>query len=84
MLIGVCNAGPVQLQAECAASAPGVPHPGLPWQVLLPQDVHHEQACLCCHTDPLSFEASPRLCLIPAPGTASQGLYILAGNDNEE
>ena len=68
------NAGVVQLQAQRAASAPRVPHPGVPGQVLLPPHGHHEQACLRCHTDALSTQACPGLCILPPPG----GLLHLA------
>jgi len=62
------NAGAIQFQAQCAASAPRVPYPGLPGQVLLPPHGHHEQACLRCHTDALPPQACPGLCLLPPPG----------------
>ena len=62
------SAGAVQLQAQCAAGAPRVPHPGVPGQVLLPPHGHHEQACLRCHTDPLPPQACPGLRLLPPPG----------------
>ena len=61
-------AGAVQLQAQCAASAPRVPHPGVPGQVLLPPHGHHEQACLRCHTDALSPQACPGLRFLPPTG----------------
>lgn len=74
----VCLAGAVQLQAQRAASALGVSHTGLPRQVLLPSHGHHEQAGLCCHPDPLPFEACPGLCLLQTPGTNALQPYEMS------
>ncbi len=62
------TAGAVQLQAQRAAGAPRVSHPGVPGQVLLPPHGHHEQACLRCHPDALPPQACPGLRLFPPSG----------------
>ena len=60
--------GAVQLQAQREACAPGVSHPGLPRQVLLPPHGHHEQALLRRHPDPLPPQTRPGLRLLTPSG----------------
>lgn len=60
-------AGLVQLQAQREARAPGLPHPRLPRQILLPKDGHHEQAGVRRHPDLRTHQTHPRLRLLQAP-----------------